>query len=65
MLFKKENNSFNKSKGFSKAALSFRIMIYLNYIYINIYIFKFNSFYIVEKRILNYIIYEIIKKFYS
>ena len=65
MLFKKENNSLNESRGFPEAALSFRRITYLNWIYINIYTFKSNNFYIVGKRTLSCIIYEIMKKFYS
>ena len=59
MLFKKENI---KRKGFSKRCLF--NLTNLNSIYIYKYIFEFFNFYDVEKRKINFIICEIMKKFY-
>ena len=64
MLFKKENNSLNERRGFPGASLPFRIMTYLNQIYIDIYTSGFHNFYIIEKRILSFIIYKIMTKIY-
>ena len=36
-----KKKSLNKRRGFSKVTLSFQIITYLNYVYVNIYIFKF------------------------
>ena len=64
ILFKKENNSLNKRRDFSKILLSFRIITYLNSILIYIYTFKLYNFYIIKKRKASFIIYEIIKYLY-
>ena len=42
----------------------FRIITYLNQIYIYIHTSEFHNFYIIEKRILSCIIHEIMKKLY-
>ena len=63
ILFKKENNSLNKRKGFSKVSLLIRFNIFKLNINRYIYIFEFHNFYIVEKRKSSFIIFEIMKYF--